>query len=766
MLNNYYRKSLILVLIVASIPCLLFGVGVYTINSSYITKQLHSAHQADLQQTMDRMEDQFNYLEMFAYQLALNPAFDSELTKIIFHLNFERTRDLYTSLTLFSGGNPLIESIALYLHDTKSVISDESGVRRIEDQEMRSRYEGLMTNKQSIYWVDQIRKVKYNDPSQYRALVIKLTDRRTTTYGALLIYINQNALDRLVNNQTSNGAFSWLMRDSNIMSSQNTVRSEAATTIILSALEHMRLQNNRNASLQLVADGETYSVSYRSFNRLGESWQYVSATPLSVITNPLRVFTTILLILGSAGIVTAGILSWFASRRLYGPVRRIVSLFHNGTDSLQQNGLHDEIEYIEKTWQRLLAEQKDLQMKWKQVVPQIQDGFLLQYTQGYLYFLSEDELAARINSMGWDATNSGCAVAIIQMGSSPMFQSTSFEYNEELMTFAAANIVEEISRTRFQHVKVINLLDLSVGVLFFYDRGLSREEVIGELYQLADTWLETLGRILKIRVTTALGGTTEELCKVPDLFEQTRRALHYRNPQETGQILNIREMNLERLPGMSYPIALEQEIIRVFTMGLWEETGNLLHTMVSKLVDQSTTEISLKHGLIQLLSTLRHLLLSKGIDPMVLEKGEDLYTTLMSMNEPERMINWFREAVILPFISLAGTVSIAQIKHVLPSIVALMKQELTSDISLEHYAEQFGIKPYTLSRAFKDEMKMTFMDFLTELRIAKAKELLLTTDLQIQEIADIVHYQPSYLIRQFRKHVGLTPGQFRDKMNV
>lgn len=96
-------------------------------------------------------------------------------------------------------------------------------------------------------------------------------------------------------------------------------------------------------------------------------------------------------------------------------------------------------------------------------------------------------------------------------------------------------------------------------------------------------------------------------------------------------------------------------------MELWEETGSLLHTMVSKLVDQSTTEISLKHGLIQLLSTLRHLLLSKGIDPMALEKGEDMYTALMSMNEPERMMNWFREAVILPFTSLAGTVSTAQI---------------------------------------------------------------------------------------------------------
>lgn len=91
---------------------------------------------------------------------------------------------------------------------------------------------------------------------------------------------------------------------------------------------------------------------------------------------------------------------------------------------------------------------------------------------------------------------------------------------------------------------------------------------------------------------------------------------------------------------------------------------------------------------------------------MALEKGEDMYTALMSMNEPERMMNWFREAVILPFTSLAGTVSTAQIKHVLPSIVALMKQELTSDISLEHYAEQSGIKPYTLSRALKDEMKL------------------------------------------------------------
>ena len=57
---------------------------------------------------------------------------------------------------------------------------------------------------------------------------------------------------------------------------------------------------------------------------------------------------------------------------------------------------------------------------------------------------------------------------------------------------------------------------------------------------------------------------------------------------------------------------------------------------------------------------------------------------------------------------------------------------------------------------------MNFIDYVTQHRMTKAKELLRESDMKINEIAESVGYQPSYFIRIFKKTEGMTPGQYRE----
>ncbi|MOA49378.1 HTH-type transcriptional regulator YesS [compost metagenome] len=59
-------------------------------------------------------------------------------------------------------------------------------------------------------------------------------------------------------------------------------------------------------------------------------------------------------------------------------------------------------------------------------------------------------------------------------------------------------------------------------------------------------------------------------------------------------------------------------------------------------------------------------------------------------------------------------------------------------------------------------MNISFIEYLTQLRVAKAQELLETTDLLVNEIAEQVGYNPKNFIRVFKKQVGLPPGQYRE----
>jgi AraC-like DNA-binding protein len=67
-----------------------------------------------------------------------------------------------------------------------------------------------------------------------------------------------------------------------------------------------------------------------------------------------------------------------------------------------------------------------------------------------------------------------------------------------------------------------------------------------------------------------------------------------------------------------------------------------------------------------------------------------------------------------------------------------------------------------LSRAFKTETGVTYTEYLTRLRLDKCKELLVNTDMKINDIAEMLRYQPAYLIRIFKKAEQMTPGQYRE----
>ena len=87
------------------------------------------------------------------------------------------------------------------------------------------------------------------------------------------------------------------------------------------------------------------------------------------------------------------------------------------------------------------------------------------------------------------------------------------------------------------------------------------------------------------------------------------------------------------------------------------------------------------------------------------------------------------------------------------------------DISLKKIAESVGINPYYLSHLFRKEMGISFLEYLTSVRISIAKKLLKQTNLSIIEICLEVGYQdPSHFAKVFKKKEGIRPMEYRKSL--
>ncbi|MFC5467981.1 helix-turn-helix domain-containing protein [Cohnella suwonensis] len=98
--------------------------------------------------------------------------------------------------------------------------------------------------------------------------------------------------------------------------------------------------------------------------------------------------------------------------------------------------------------------------------------------------------------------------------------------------------------------------------------------------------------------------------------------------------------------------------------------------------------------------------------------------------------------------------------------IGFLGQNYDRPLSVQEAAAHVNVHPGYLQRIFKAQTGRTLVAYLTELRMEKAKMLLLHTDIPIADVSDYVGAgSRQYFHEVFKKHTGLTPLAFRNSMD-
>jgi two-component system, response regulator YesN len=123
--------------------------------------------------------------------------------------------------------------------------------------------------------------------------------------------------------------------------------------------------------------------------------------------------------------------------------------------------------------------------------------------------------------------------------------------------------------------------------------------------------------------------------------------------------------------------------------------------------------------------------------------------------------------VLLAALTLRDSQTYAQRTLIKKATDYIEAQYASPEISLNAVAAQVNLSPSYFSVVFSREVGETFIEYLTRVRIHKAKELIRTTALTCSEIGYRVGYNnPRYFSSVFKKAVGLSPVEFRDQARV
>lgn len=150
-----------------------------------------------------------------------------------------------------------------------------------------------------------------------------------------------------------------------------------------------------------------------------------------------------------------------------------------------------------------------------------------------------------------------------------------------------------------------------------------------------------------------------------------------------------------------------------------------------------------------------------GVLPHILDAMVELQS---AEGPPEVFVDLARALVrsVQELLQRPETRSTGRAHGLLESICIYLQNHYQYDITRDSVARQFEVTPNHLSRLFQTHGSMTFSSYLTHVRIDRAKHLLLSYNLKLDEIAVRCGYRDTpYFCRVFKQLTKVTPAEYR-----
>lgn len=230
----------------------------------------------------------------------------------------------------------------------------------------------------------------------------------------------------------------------------------------------------------------------------------------------------------------------------------------------------------------------------------------------------------------------------------------------------------------------------------------------------------------------------------------------------TGSVAHADDLPIGCDYAGDYPIHLEKQLFEEVEKG---EVNNAVATarnfydwMVENNPD-SLMEIRIK--ILEFALWIEHIAYEKGGMTYQFNSRQDYLPAIMGTSDFDELRKWFLDKVMAACQNILG-----KREEKSNSIIEMSKDYICNnynkDISLDDVSRAVNISPYYFSKIFKEGTGENFIEYLTNIRIEKAKELLSTTEYSMKEICTMCGYSdPNYFSRSFKKNVGVTPTEYK-----
>jgi two-component system response regulator YesN len=332
------------------------------------------------------------------------------------------------------------------------------------------------------------------------------------------------------------------------------------------------------------------------------------------------------------------------------------------------------------------------------------------------------------------------------------------EHNMELLRFASYNITNEIvnqqSGLAFRTREETTVVILS---------GHLEARLYTLAYQLAEEIRYYIEKYLKLTVTVGIGRSYSALDELPLSYKSALSALEYRFLLGKNKVISIMDMEGKPVTTPDMNMEWSQRLSSLIKTGTPQEVDRLIVQLITSLKSSNipieACYLQIQKLIVCLLNTVQEL----GVNEWTVFASQPL-TAIYHFKTLDEIEIWLKELCSLAMISVSEQRADMTQMQILRAIDYLKENYPNDKVSLQEISRHVLMSTSYFSLVFKQYTGETFVEYLTRLRIEKAKELLQHTTLKSYEISAKVGYNdPNYFSILFKKHTGSTPMEYRSQ---
>lgn len=358
--------------------------------------------------------------------------------------------------------------------------------------------------------------------------------------------------------------------------------------------------------------------------------------------------------------------------------------------------------------------------------------------------LNKEEIKNRLEAMRLPIFDSPFCVGVLEFCK---------EHRDEYLIFSQ-NIIEDYIETHLSND--ITFIDKSGAIVIL----LSKQQ---HAYDI----LELISEHVGVKCFLGVSEKSEHMADIRDLYIESFNALQYRIFERESSVLLYDDIK-DREAVFSLPI---DKIEKMGNM-LGVESIAKIHALLWEIFDRddiSKYDISYLEGMVDYIYKNLIVDIFRDIPQKGLELGEH-YEKLESIYNFEYIDEYIKEIEnyltdVNEYLTILREAYTGQ--NQIDMAIQFIQENYHRDLNMAYVANYVSLNYSYFSQVFSKYTGKYFPDYIKEVRIEKAKELLKDTDAKVIDISKKVGFQNSkHFMKSFKEIVGITPTEYRNKANL